>query len=707
MSKKLILLFITLSFQSLYLPANKSFDEIVTDNDSTKIEAKSDSIHLKEVVVRANDVLLENGKAVFIPTKQIKNVAQNISALIKALNTGLLTVDDGKIKTINGESVSLYINGSAVDQMENATFWAKNVIKVEYIPISDDPQFQGRNNVINIVMKEYSSGGLTRFAANQDIPNNGMYNVASKLAYRKMMFNVLVKSEYNNNSLSGESAKEHYKDIWYNETPYKDITRTQNSSTKNRRNTMFAGINARYTDKKFTATHLFTFNWDRVPELLVSGKAGFNPNIISGDNTLKSETAKYHSYSLKGNYLYKPDGKTWFMGIWRLSLGNNKSESSYQAGMMNSILNNVNENFHNGMLSLACGYSFSKKIYASFTIDDNFESYSTFYTGNENSHQKQFINSVNIIPYLYYKPISSLVIKTYPSLSLYSRKINDRHVSFQYMPGINLNANYTINTVSSLDFQASYTYSPTNPSFSNDLILRQTELKWIEGTPAIKTPNTYGLYLNYFVMPVKWLIVAASGTYNLTTQQTAIDYRAGGKEYDGVIGQYVNGLNEHYYSLDCNLSFRPLNGMLSLMAAASYYGTNVSSRGNNAILTPRFSASYNFGNWMLGTSINGPAKISTNCGTEIIKTDWNYDFEVRYGNGNLNFGVEFANIFGKYRYANTLLSGSSYSYNSKSWQRGRCIKLSLTYTFDYGKKIDKRIDISESGGKNTSVLGSK
>ncbi len=704
MKKIIALIFLMISTGCMTISA-QDISNIPTANDSTKATTLPDSIKLGEVVVNAKSGWLENGKAVFIPTKQARNVARDINSLIKAMNTGLLIVVNDKITTSSGEPVTVFINGNASDRIDKATFWAKNVLKVEYLPASDDPKYQGKNNVINIVMKEYISGGLTRIAGDQSFPNNGDYTAASKLVTRRMTFNAMFNDRYECDRLSGSNTDENFSNIWFDNTPHENVRREERNNSKSKNNAIFGGINARYIGTKLTATHSFGFNWSRNPGSITWGNVNYLPEIINANELKHVQSSKNYSYAFNGKYIYQLDQKSTLVGNWSYTTGRNESLSNYSENNFTDIITDVNENVHRGTFSLAYGRRINKKVYFSMTLSDNFESFSTSYSGSCSSHQKQFTNMLEIIPYLYFKPIESLTIKTYPSLSVYYRGMNDNTHYLQYMPGLTLNADYTINSKNSLSLQTNYSYSPPRPSLTSDLILQETELKWLEGSPSLKAPTNYGLSLNYFVMPTYWFNLSASGSYTLSTNNTGILYRAGDENYNGVIGQYVNGLNQNDYTLNCTMSFRPFRGKLMLLASAYYSGTCVTHVNSVTSFTPRLSANWFIGNWSIGTSAVGGTKLLANCGTETVKTDWTYDIDANYGNGNINFGIEIANIFNKYRFFTTNLNSGAYSTASREWHRGRYVKLSFSYTFDYGKKVDRRIDISNSSNNNTAILG--
>ncbi len=76
-----------------------------------------------------------------------------------------------------------------------------------------------------------------------------------------------------------------------------------------------------------------------------------------------------------------------------------------------------------------------------------------------------------------------------------------------------------------------------------------------------------------------------------------------------------------------------------------------------------------------------------------------------YGTGNFNLLVSLSNPFVKHSVYRYIINSGPYHNNKQEWTTGRSVSLSLAYTFDYGKKIDPRIDVSVTSGAETSVLG--
>lgn len=279
--KMYLLLFaaFSLSFASVYAQENNNSD---TDQTIGKEQTEQDqkTTELEELIVKGENAWVENGKAVFIPQKSAKNLARDMNSLIERMNTGLLIVNEGKITTAGGKAVSLFINGVPVDNMDAATFWAKNALRVEYMESSDDPNYAGATNIVNFVMKEYVAGGLTRLSANQTFPNDGEYKASSKLVWGRMTYNAVFKGGYSRDHFSGSDMNENYEDVWYGGNHYDLISRREYADQVNRSNNIYADFNARYSDgKNFRTTHSAAFQWNENPESLIKGSTAYDPRV--------------------------------------------------------------------------------------------------------------------------------------------------------------------------------------------------------------------------------------------------------------------------------------------------------------------------------------------------------------------------------------------------------------------------------------------
>lgn len=189
------------------------------------------SHELEEVVVVGERSWIEGNKAIFIPTKQEKNLATDPATLVQRMGIPTVIVDGGVIKNLRGEAVPVFINGEPADDIDISTFWAKHTYRVEYIDHPTDPKFRGQTCAINIIMTEYELGGVTKINADQTIPGGGDYNVASKLVFKKMTYGLFAGGGYKRNHSQTTAGEENYNGIYYNNTLYDNIKREYEGHT--------------------------------------------------------------------------------------------------------------------------------------------------------------------------------------------------------------------------------------------------------------------------------------------------------------------------------------------------------------------------------------------------------------------------------------------------------------------------------------------
>lgn len=672
--------------------------------DSLKNSMNSESIKLSEVVVHAKNMLIKDGKITITPTKQAKNLATDITSLIDLMNPGFLQVENGEIKTNSGQNVNIFINGQRIDDIEKSTFWAKNVKEIEYIPMSTDSQFLGESNVLNIIMKEYSVGGITKLDGHQEFPNNGRYSAASKLVVNKFTINALVNGGYSIDNFSGANIDENYNNIWYDGTEYNNILRSEKTSHYYHNKNLSTALNAKYTSDKFTILHGFNSNRTIRPENNNFGQVIYSPEIIEANYIEKLQSSKNYSYNLNGLYHYKLSKKTVTQFKWDLNYSDNSSHSSYNESQATTINNNVKENIWDCKLSFLLVKKLSEKLATNFFLNEYINYYNTSYSGYiySNQTQKNFTTEIKTNVYL---SLNHLILSFTPSLTIYSREVNNSRIKKELKPAFNFQGYYEINSKSFTNFGVKYYFIPPQPSMTNNLILRQTELKWIEGNPDLSNKGFYYIYAGYNIIPTDWCTLTANGSYSFDSGETCLEYRSGNKDYDRVIGQYLNGNKQHIYNLTGSILFKPFNSKLHLKSNISYYIYNYTNSQSLKSLNISFNAKYYFGNFIAYGQVFGPRKTLQDGGSFVKKTKCSYHFGISYGNGNINAELRMYDIFNKRRYEDIYFKNTPYSYYSQNYERGRKISVSLTYTFDYGKKVERAIDINSQSDTRTSILG--
>ncbi len=683
----------------LFASSLAAYSQTEESEDEAKIK------ELDEVVVKGKNAWIEDGKYIFVPTKKEKNLARNMEGLIDRMHTGVLFVEDGQIKTKNGQSVSIFVNGVPADNMEKATFWAKNALRVEFMESSDDPRFIGCTNIVNFVMREYVAGGLTKFDVNQQFPNDGSYSAASKLVWGKMTYNALFKGGYSRDHQSGNETTEHYDGINYNGSFYERVSRYENAKEVNRSNDIYGGFSAIYKTDKLTVSHNVALQWNENPGSITQGTVAYSPAIISSDMMLSRANSHSLSPSLEGLYIYYPSSKWSFAFWWVLNHSHNNNYASYTDIGLEPIQTDSRENTYGVLGRFTVGWYLRKNMVFSFAVLENRTISDVDYSGNTISRQWQNNGNTKFEVGFWYKPTDNIVFKVTPEISLSDRNVNHMLKRTDWLPGVNANLFFGIDDKNSLSLESWYYQRTPVSSTRNDLILKSTELKWIEGNPYMDSSSNYWLSLAYYSYPSSWFNQNFSFNFISHSNDSYLEYRVGGTEYDGVIGKYMNAPVNRTYKLTWAFGIDLFDGNVRLGNQFNYNYQRVAGRGLNSVRTRPY-ISWDFGNCSISANYGTPERFYSQGGTQKIKTSSYYGLSFSYGNGNLLFDVELNSLFRKYATETIEMNSGPYRYTSRDWSNGRNVSVSLTYTFDYGKKVTPGIDISEKNLKSTSVLGS-
>ena len=137
------------------------------------------------------------------------------ATLIKSMHLPFIKEKDGLIISASGEIIPVFINGEKAENIDLATFWPKEVKRVQYIENPSDPRYEGAKYAVNFIMPVYKVGGVTRVNLFQKMPNNGYYTAASKLVHKKMTYGFLLSGNYYRDHRSDMTGETQYRDIFY------------------------------------------------------------------------------------------------------------------------------------------------------------------------------------------------------------------------------------------------------------------------------------------------------------------------------------------------------------------------------------------------------------------------------------------------------------------------------------------------------------
>lgn len=239
-------------------------------------------------------------------------------------------------------------------------------------------------------------------------------------------------------------------------------------------------------------------------------------------------------------------------------------------------------------------------------------------------------------------------------------------------------------------------------------VLQSNELLYTTGNPDLENARHTTIFLGYTLMPTNKFQTTIYGQYYGEYDRSVSTYNL----YDGgdaIIHSYINSGNYMNTDVGANLVLRLLKNSMVIQVIptySNYHSTGYLHDFRNAfdcsfswqyyISGFNFAASYS----TRGHSFNGiNGAYSTNRSSYGVQIGWaNSDWNVRLS----------ANNFFRTRYDGSwsVMTSPLYSY-----ERVQCnsnyratLMLSATYTFGYGKKVERRNEVGAQSSSSSAIM---
>ena len=663
---------------------------------------------LEEVVVLGERAWIEGSVINIIPTTSEKKLSNSPATLIKSMHLPFVKEKDGAIVNAAGDGVSIFINGKRADAIDVMTFWPKEVKRVQYLENPSDPNYEGARNAVNFIMPEYVVGGVSKVDLFQRIPNRGNYRIASKLAYKKMTYGFMFSDRYERDHRSGMKGLTQYKDIFYDGKKYDLIENTAESHAYNRSDEISCAFNARYLSDNARITHTLSFGKDRNPG------SGSHSRDFWSENLFGSSTSSFYSESdnispqVSGDYNFRLSDKWNLIGSWRYAYAKNENSSVSQTGTTEEIYNSNREEVNSLRFSVSPAFSPSKSWTFQLRNVCDLDWYSTLYGGSANTKQTQSRQQITSSLSVDWDLSRALSLSAYPGVSVSLWQIGNvrRHA---VNPTGDISVLWRVSRKLRFSGSLQFYKQSASVSESNPVMVKVSELLWQKGNPYLKNYSDWDIYFTSTYMPKSWLMMTLGVGYNKAYNDIISKYTPASPEAGGLIKEQVNtGISDMLRTaLDMNASF--LDGRLSVSAAPGWnyeYARGERRTGLGYFLF-NGSADYRVGNFRFEVEYQKGGKGLRSSGIERYRRQDRWSASMVYGTGNLYLRCQVQNIFHNKSKEWTCYDSPNYFTEYDSFETGRFFSINLTYTFGYGKKVDKSIDINGPESVESSVLQTK
>lgn len=678
-------------------------------NDSTSPKSST----LDELVVEGRTQRVIKHGIEYIPGKKMKKMAMDAQSLLAQMMIPSLRTDlaSNSVSAANGAPISYFINYIPANEEELAGMRTEEVLRVEVLDYPDDPRFHGAAKVINFIMQKYEWGGYTKISANGSAVAGESWggDVYSKFTQKKWVFdaNVRTKGSHAKNTQHSDKV-ESYRDINFQGNHYNLLERTLHSGKNylNKGNSTSGVFRFGYFDNKWYARH----------SVYLSGYNYFgrtSSTIDFTDNVIPSTSSHYSSKSTSlaplviGEYNISMPKSNFLNIVWNFQYAKIKNNTEYTFGQNNPVAIPNGTVEHNIYPYLALTYSkFFKHgnslSVSAWSINSIFK---TDYDGSYDGKQSLY-NSNNeiMVAYNHSWPFG-LSIRPAASVTYMLNRVNGTTEISKFDPDVSFHAEYrTPNQKNFLLFNVHWGNGMPTASSANSAFVQKNELMWMQGNPNLRKSNQTSVAISYSLVPVNWFNLYASASYLHDTHSPLVEYYTL-QDRDGVVARTTDNSNKNsvdaYVSASFNLLNNSLNFQLTGQAGRTKY-TGVDAKAFQWV-SGNITASYYLKNFLFALSYSTPGKTLGNS-LEIAKSGSSYSFRITYSVKNFRASLAFSNWFDHYRKTTTEFSSRYYSYLNTEFARGQRLSLSLSYTFNYGKKVNMNDEVSANGGATSGAL---
>ncbi len=694
-------------FSMLLLSISSFIVEAQTSDNSSQTTDTTATKKLKEVVVEAELQKTDASKTTYTPTTREKQASQTGVELIDQIGIPQLMVVNNTIQTNSGKDVAVFIDYIPAGATELQAMKITDVKRVEYYEYPSDPRLQGNQFVVNFIMTRYEYGGYVKALGNMDLPIYDSQLLANgRLQYKKMTYDVLGYGWNRNDHHTGNDFLETYR-IPQQDGTMKDFQRFSNTlSGVEKRQRFQATFKATYNSEKVQAASIISGNFNHTPHSDITGNVTYTPADYPSSEYSSTSNSLSKSLFYNGYYFLALSHHNTLKFTPSYTFSHTDNNSSYTEGGFAPIFNGAVDNTNSLQGSLTFSHDFEKYGNLSISATGNYDYSRTAYSGSVESLERSktctastsatysvaagnFYGHINV-GWQWYKSVFS--------------GIKDRHSK----PWMNFSLQYGFREKHSIAAEFHYSTWPPSANYTSENIIHSTPLMYYTGNPGLFPFKAFDYYLRYTWLPNRNYSLSAYITAWNVKDRYVYCYEPYSDGLIRTIRQPLGGYVQGSYGVTTTLRF--LNRSLVFTGRLSQtlnhngkpYSVNHSSINWYARLR------YYIKNWNLALYYSSPNGSPDGCMNGIwVKDKSNWNISAGWSNVHWNIRCTLYNLT-RWNYRAQGQSMESHYYDTeKTYYNSSChasARLSITYTFGFGKKVKKDNEPSVSDQTSSGIL---
>lgn len=667
-------------------------------------------IQLETVSVETEYASAYSDKTVYRPTQRQKNASANATDLLLQMSIPQVDVNPvtKAIKLPGGENIAVFIDCLEATPQELATMLTKDVKRVEFMAFPRDPRFKGAPYVLNFVMQRYEWGGYTRLEAEQWFSvNRTEGNIYSKFAYKNMTFDIYADEILFSNRHGGVDMTEQFKftDL-YGAGPKNIQRRTYTDKYLYRTNSNDITFRAVYNTETTQFANSLNFALNNTPHEDEEEHVRYSDVLLAPENTARTKSSKDYAINYDGNYYRYFSDAVSLSTEASFIYGHNTLNSDYNGSDKLHIINNATENIYFAGIAPRVEWTLSDAHSITFSGDGQYKRHAIDYLGS--SPSRQLYKTIVGMGGAGYDFMSekfrggSTISWAWESNDIAGFKVSNSFPVFEF--------HGVFTPTNKHQLQAQFNFGREIPEAVNKSpnVLQQDILMWYTGSPDIKDNSTLMARLNYTWLPDNQWQLGVNGQYYQSNDRVSAVYLPNGPN-GTMLKRYMNSGNFHCGMIGLTVSARPFGGKLALMARPQLWlrkSTGVYNLTNRDFVC-QATATYYFGNFNLFAYYCTPNKYIEEESGYLERTSSRYMLSLGWHKGPWHTNITAYNfLHSSWKSGLMTLNSQYYGYQRQEFNTNlhQRFSISVSYTFNYGKKVDTYDEAMGSGTAKSAIL---
>ena len=674
---------------------------------------KKDSIEAKElneVVVEAQMQRTGASTSTYIPTGRQKNASQNAIDLLRQMAIPQIKVNPvSEAVTDNaGGEVAIFINYLEASKEEMEGLRTADVKKVEYLEFPTDARFRGAQRVINIIVQEYAFGGYTKLTTNENflVGFSSRNNIFTKFSYKKMTYDLYVGANNWNNHHIGNNIKGIYS-LKYTDGKDYQLTRTETlDGSHYKQNQYPITFRATYASEKIQICNTLGFIHLGIPIYEQRGSLTYQPGSEQNYTFNRNDPNRNNSLAYQGSFFFSLPKQFSIDISPRFNYMHNNDYLAYSTSNSPEIVRNARENAYNYRVDAYLQKRIGQKHTVMFGINGGDNINRLRYSGN-NSYYDRFHNAfaAGILCYNFQTQKISLYADAgvcWEGSDINGEKYNDTY------PFTHINLRFSPNAKNA--FSAYFQYATNSPVINQKAsdILQENEYLYITGNPLLENSRHITFNLAYTWMPSNAFGLSAFNNFFEMIDRQIITYKP---HFDGstLLRTYINDGNYIQNEIGLAANYKLFDGKLQLYVSPKqtfFKSTGIYNKSYNPF-TVTAQATYYLNSFYFQAYYQSPSKQMFSSSPQIYKDRNFHSLTVGWANSDWNIRVMAANVFNKGWSSAEIVTESplytEYKENIGTSSHPR-INVAVTYTFGYGKKVQRGNEVGEQSGASSAIM---